>query len=116
WEASPGDELDGLGNSLDEMLERIEGLMTGVKNVSDNIAHDLKTPLTRLRNQAEEALRSAKSESDYRAALEATMEESGALIRTFDARLMVSRAEAGEGRAHAVEFDAAGADPGAAQP
>jgi signal transduction histidine kinase len=105
--AGSGDEFDRLANSLNAMLERIEGLMTGVKNVSDNIAHDLKTPLTRLRNQAEEALRSAKSESDYRAALEATMEESDALIRTFDALLMITRAEAGEVRTHMIDFDAA---------
>jgi signal transduction histidine kinase len=102
-----GDEFDRLANSLNTMLERIEGLMTGVKHVSDNIAHDLKTPLTRLRNQAEEALRSAKSEADYRAALEATIDESDALIRTFEALLMISRAEAGEARTHMVDFDAA---------
>ena len=105
--AGSGDEFDRLANSLNAMLERIEGLMTGVKQVSDNIAHDLKTPLTRLRNQAEEALRASKSEADYRAALEATIDESDALIRTFDALLMISRAEAGEVRTHMADFDAA---------
>jgi signal transduction histidine kinase len=105
--AGSGDEFDRLANSLNAMLERIEGLMTGVKHVSDNIAHDLKTPLTRLRNQAEEALRSANSEADYRAALEGTIEESDALIRTFDALLMITRAEAGEVRTHMADFDAA---------
>jgi signal transduction histidine kinase len=105
--AGTGDEFDRLANSLNAMLERIEGLMTGVKHVSDNIAHDLKTPLTRLRNQAEEALRSAKSEADYRAALEGTIEESDSLIRTFDALLMITRAEAGEVRTQMADFDAA---------
>ncbi len=52
-----GDELDRLAGNLNAMLERIEALMHGLKEVSDNIAHDLKTPLTRLRNRAEEALR-----------------------------------------------------------
>jgi signal transduction histidine kinase len=52
-------------------------------------------------------LRSATSEGDYRAALETTIEESDALIRTFDALLMISRAEAGEVRSHMVDFDAA---------
>jgi signal transduction histidine kinase len=105
--AGSGDEFDRLANSLNAMLERIEGLMSGVKHVSDNIAHDLKTPLTRLRNQAEEALRSSKSEADYRAALEATIEESDALIRTFDALMMISRAEVGEVRSNMVDFDGA---------
>jgi signal transduction histidine kinase len=113
--AGSGDEFDRLGNSLNTMLERIEGLMTGVKHVSDNIAHDLKTPLTRLRNQAEEALRSAKHESDYRAALERTIEESDALIRTFEALLMISRAEAGEARTHMVDFDATEVAKGVAE-
>jgi len=101
-----GDEFDRLANSLNAMLERIEALMTGLKQVSDNIAHDLKTPLTRLHNRAEEALRSAKSDADYRAALESTIEESDNLIRTFDALLMIARAEAGEARHGMTDFDA----------
>lgn len=102
-----GDEFDRLANSLNTMLERIEALMAGLKQVSDNIAHDLKTPLTRLRNQAEQALRTAKTEKDYQKALHATIEESDGLIRTFDALLLIARAEAGEARKHMVDFDAA---------
>jgi signal transduction histidine kinase len=105
--AGTKDEFDRLATSLNAMLERIEGLMVGLKHVSDNIAHDLKTPLTRLRNRAEEALRTAKSDADYRAAIEATMEESDSLIRTFDALLMIARAEAGQAREHMTDFDAA---------
>ena len=52
-----GDELDRLALGLNEMLARIADLMAGLREVSDNIAHDLRTPLTRLRNHAEEALR-----------------------------------------------------------
>ena len=105
--AGSGDEFDRLASSLNAMLERIEALMVGLKHVTDNIAHDLKTPLTRLKNRAEEALRSAKSDADYRAAIEKTIEESDGLIRTFDALLMIARAEAGQAREHMTDFDAA---------
>jgi signal transduction histidine kinase len=102
-----GDELDRLAENLNAMLERIEALMTGLKEVSDNIAHDLKTPLTRLRNRAEEALASSGSEAEYRAALERTIEESDGLIRTFNALLMIARAESGQARDNMDNFDAA---------
>lgn len=105
--AGTEDEFDRLAHSLNAMLDRIEGLMVGLKEVSDNIAHDLKTPLTRLRNRAEEALRTGRTEDDWRAALETTIEESAGLIRTFDALLMIARAEAGQGRATMGDVDLA---------
>ncbi|MFG1412838.1 ATP-binding protein [Xanthobacter sp. VTT E-85241] len=100
-----GDEFDRLAQSLNTMLDRIEALMVGLKEVSDNIAHDLKTPLTRLRNRAEEALRGAHSDEEWRAALETTIEESDSLMRTFDALLMIARAEAGQARDNMVDLD-----------
>ena len=102
-----GDELDRLAENLNAMLERIEALMTGLKEVSDNIAHDLKTPLTRLRNRAEEALAKSGTEAEYRNALERTIEESDGLIRTFNALLMIARAESGQARDNMSDFDAA---------
>jgi signal transduction histidine kinase len=102
-----GDELDRLAVNLNAMLERIEALMNGLKEVSDNIAHDLKTPLTRLRNRAEQALAKSGNEADYRAALERTIEESDSLIRTFNALLMIARAESGQARGDMLDFDAA---------
>jgi signal transduction histidine kinase len=102
-----GDELDRLAENLNAMLERIEALMVGLKEVSDNIAHDLKTPLTRLRNRAEDALAKSASEAEYRTALERTIEESDGLIRTFNALLMIARAESGQARDNMDDFDAA---------
>jgi signal transduction histidine kinase len=102
-----GDEFDRLALNLNGMLERIESLMRGLKEVTDNIAHDLKTPLTRLRNRCEAALRTVNSETDFRRLLEDTIEESEGLIRTFDALLMIARAESGEVREGMAEFDIA---------
>lgn len=89
-----GDEFDRLSVSLNTMLERIEKLNEGLRQVSDNIAHDLKTPLTRLRNKAADAIDTA-NEDQRRLALDGIISESDQLIRTFDALLMISRVEAG---------------------
>jgi signal transduction histidine kinase len=113
--AGSEDELDRLAVNLNAMLERIEALMRGFKEVSDNIAHDLKTPLTRLHNRAEEALRTAKSDNEYRAALEATLDESEELIRTFNALLMIARTESGQASTPMAEFDAADVVHGVAE-
>jgi signal transduction histidine kinase len=105
--AGTGDELDRLAENLNAMLDRIGELMIGLKEVSDNIAHDLKTPLTRLRNKADEALRTAETPEQLRAALDATIEESDNLIRIFNALLMIARLEAGGTRDTMIDFDAA---------
>jgi signal transduction histidine kinase len=90
-----GDEFDRLSENLNGMLERIARLNEGLRQVSDNIAHDLKTPLTRLRNRAEAALSGRRKTAEYREALEGTIAEADQLIRTFNAILMISRLEAG---------------------
>jgi hypothetical protein len=92
-----GDELDRLSASLNLMLARIEQLMAGLREVSDNIAHDLKTPLNRLRNRVEAALREPYGEPTYREAMERTIEEADSLIKTFNALLSIARLEAGAG-------------------
>ena len=104
------DELDRLARNLNAMLDRIASLMVGIRQVSDNIAHDLRTPLTRLRNNAEQALlldQSDAGEAPCRAALEKTIDEADGLIRIFNALLLIARAKShtsGEGMA---ELDAA---------
>ena len=100
-----GDEFDRLSDNLNTLLARIAVLQAGLRQVSDNIAHDLKTPLTRLRNRAEAAIADRSAEADPRAALEGTMAEADGMIRTFDALLMISRVESGFHPVEKVEAD-----------
>ncbi len=103
--AGTGDELDRLAENLNAMIARIGDLMAGLREVSDNIAHDLRTPLTRLRNGAEAALRS-DNEGQRRLALEKVIGEADGLIAVFNALLLIARADAGTGREGMVEADA----------
>lgn len=103
-----GDELDRLSHNLNAMLERIEQLMAGMREVSDNIAHDLKTPLNRLRNRAEAALREDGAKAQYRETLESIIEEADDLIKTFNGLLSIARLEAGAAGETTETIDVAG--------
>lgn len=102
-----GDEFDRLAQNLNAMLDRISELMTGISEVSNTIAHDLKTPLTRLRNRADEAQRSARTPEELRGALDGVIEESDNLIRIFNALLMIARLEAGHASEAMADLDVA---------
>lgn len=105
--AGTGDELDQLGRNLNAMLDQIEALMTGMRQVTDNIAHDLRSPLNRLRNRLEVTLMQEASPADYRHALERTIAEADNLLGTFNALLMIARAEAGSLREAMTAVDLA---------
>jgi methyl-accepting chemotaxis protein len=81
-----GDEFDQLGENLNAMLERLEKLMTGMRQVTDNVAHDLRSPLSRLRSRLEVTLLGrADTQEAYREALRATVTEIDGVLATFNA-------------------------------
>ena len=99
------DEFDRLALNLNTMLARIEGLMDGVRQVSSDIAHDLRTPLTHLRQRLELARANASSTSDYEALVEATIADADTILKTFAALLRIAQIEAGSRRSGFSEID-----------
>ncbi len=89
------DEFDLLGRKLNAMLERIEQLLAGMRQVTDNIAHDLRSPLNRLRNRLDITLLEARNKDEYRTVLEQTTVDIDELLRIFNALLNIAQAEAG---------------------
>ncbi len=90
-----GDELESLAINLNAMLDQIERLMEGMKEVSDNIAHDLRSPLNRIRGRLTEAMKGGAEEKE--AALRSTLNDAENMIVTFNALLSIARIESGEG-------------------
>ncbi len=90
-----GDEWDRLGSAINEMLNRIAVLMENLRQMSSDVAHDLRTPLTRMRNRLEEARLKSPSPSDNAAAIAAAIEDSDHLLAMFAALLRISQVESG---------------------
>ncbi len=100
-----GDEFDELAVNLNRMLEQIQRLLAGMREVTDNIAHDLRTPLSRLRSRLEVALMRPLDEAATRELLEATVRDADGLIDTFNALLNIAKAEAGSKRSEWEPLD-----------
>ena len=101
------DEFDALAENLNRMFERIERLMKGMREVADSVAHDLRTPLNRLRNHLEEAQRRLDPLSPHAAEIEAAIAETDGLIATFNALLLIAEADSGVARGAMAQIDLA---------
>jgi signal transduction histidine kinase len=99
------DEIDQLIANLNAMLGRIQQLMDGLRQVSSDIAHDLRTPLGRLRQHLEDARERAKTTADYDAATDAAIEEADELLETFSALLRIAQVEAGAQKSAFTDID-----------
>jgi len=101
------DEIDQLALTFNQMLDRIEMLVKGIKEMSDNIAHDLKSPITRIRGTAEVALTSGSSLKEYQSMAAGTIEECDRLLDMINTMLFISRTEAGVNQLDCQQFDIA---------
>jgi signal transduction histidine kinase len=99
------DEFDDLAGQLNGMLGRIEELMAGLRQVTDNIAHDLRSPLSRVRNLLDVTLLEAREPAEYRSAIERATAELEEIIRTFNALLEIAQTEAGSFRGEWTSVD-----------
>jgi signal transduction histidine kinase len=100
-----GDEFDQLAINLNRMLDQIERLMTAMREVTDDVAHDLKTPLARLRARLELALIGPSDSASQKEAIRAAIDEADRLLATFNALLGIAAAESGAGRDQTAAVD-----------
>ena len=100
-----GDEFDELADNLNSMLDQIEHGMEGVRRVSDNIAHDLKTPLARLKNRVEELKFKVAGNPEEEVAVDQIIHEADGLLATFNALLRIARIEYSEQRENFKSID-----------
>jgi signal transduction histidine kinase len=103
--AGRGDEFDAMADAINNMLDRIGRLMDGVRQVSNAIAHDLRTPITRARARLEDAANHAGTEAELRAAVERAVTDLDAVTSVFQALLRIAEIEAGSRRSAFAELD-----------
>lgn len=103
-----GDELDRLAQNLNAMLERIRHLMDGMRQISSDVAHDLKTPLSRLRQRLEAAQRDARTADDYDAAIQGALRDTDGILGVFATLLRIAQIEAGGRRMALGRVDLSG--------
>ncbi len=104
-----GDEFDRLAENVNAMLSRIQHLMEGMRQVSSDVAHDLRTPLSRLRQGLELAYRKATSLDEFRHAVDRALSETDDILATFAALLRIAQIEAGSRKAGFMTVDLSGA-------
>ena len=89
------DELNELSSNLNDMLDRLDSLMSNMKEVTDNVAHDLRTPLNRIRTNLEITLMSNPNVEEYKKSFEEAINETDNLIKTFNSILSISKVDSG---------------------
>jgi heavy metal sensor kinase len=104
---SRGDEIDQLATTFNEMLDRIQTLLTEIKEMSENIAHDLRSPIARIRELAEVTLTTGKSLDEYESMAASTVEECDRLLDMINTMLFISKTEAGVEKPSRTEVDIA---------
>jgi heavy metal sensor kinase len=105
---SGGDEIDQLAITFNQMVDRIQILLTEIKEMSDNIAHDLRSPVTRIRGTAEVTLTTGRSLEDYENMAASTIEDCDRLLDMINTMLLISKTEAGVEKPADEEVDIAG--------